>query len=195
MWQFVAIRRASRGTIAKVLDTRIFDINAEERGQQNGHQRAITGPQTRRIRKIRKREAALSLEDAIEKYTLLYPEKDVRGSLSRMFEEGRLLLPPFIEEWLNREKDAAGKPRKGKRQKIASQPYTEADFEEWKATLHAPPNCTLSTADKQTEGHFRQYMLHEQEAMIPPKLPGPTELAPCVNQLERHPGQRHTHGD
>jgi len=24
--------------------------------------------------------------------------------------------------------------------------------------------------------------------MIPPKLPGPTELAPCVNQLERHPG-------
>jgi hypothetical protein len=24
--------------------------------------------------------------------------------------------------------------------------------------------------------------------MIPPKLAGPTELGPCLNQLERHPG-------
>jgi hypothetical protein len=80
-------------------------------------------------------------------------------ALSRMFEEGRLLIPPFIEEWLDREKDAAAKPKKKRHQKKASQPYTEGDFEEWKATLENPPNCTLSTADKQTEGHFRQYML------------------------------------
>jgi hypothetical protein len=24
--------------------------------------------------------------------------------------------------------------------------------------------------------------------MIPPQLPGPTELGPCLEQLERHPG-------
>ena len=24
--------------------------------------------------------------------------------------------------------------------------------------------------------------------MIPPKLPGPTELGPCLDQLDRHPG-------
>ena len=86
-------------------------------------------------------------------------EKDVRGSLSRMFEEGRILTPTFIEEWLDREKDAAAIPKKKRHQKKANRPYTEADFEEWKSTLDTPPNCTLGTADKQTEGHFRQYML------------------------------------
>jgi len=47
---FLAVRRASKGTIARVLDARVFDINCDEKG----HHGAITGSQNGQKRAIKR---------------------------------------------------------------------------------------------------------------------------------------------
>lgn len=45
--RFAAFKRANWGTVATIMDTRVFDINIDPEGHLKGHQRAITGPQPR----------------------------------------------------------------------------------------------------------------------------------------------------
>jgi hypothetical protein len=113
---FVAIRRADRGTIAKVLDTRIFDINADEGGHQNGHQRAIERPSEGHRRATNKKDKkdknekmkeSLSLvetdgaknapvkrdhdagerENDFETFWIAYPRKDGKAAARKAWEQ------------------------------------------------------------------------------------------------------------
>ena len=52
-WGFVTTRTTNRGTIAKICDTRVYDINIEDSNHQNNQQATIKQPLTKNVRKKR----------------------------------------------------------------------------------------------------------------------------------------------
>ena len=61
--------------------------------------------------KNHQRERELSFEEALARYEPLYPQIDVRGSLTKFWKKGRLPVPRILEEWLDIERDARRKPK------------------------------------------------------------------------------------
>jgi len=57
-------------------------------------------------KKNHQREESLTLEIALSIFDSEFPEKNVKGSLSRMAQKGRLLTPSACRKWLENEKEA-----------------------------------------------------------------------------------------
>ena len=138
---FLTIKTTNKGTIARLTNTRVFDINADDNGQQNGQQaankrptdgqQAATNKNDKKEKNEIKREEPLSLEEARALYRddPRFAHKDVDGSLSKKFKDGKLQFPSAIEVWLTRET----KPKSGAapKTKTASKQDPEG-WEEWR---------------------------------------------------------------
>jgi hypothetical protein len=124
---FLTIKTTNRGTVAKLANSRVFDINPDNGGQQNGQQAASKRPpngqqaatkeecKKRKNERMKEREEPLSIEEARALYRddPRFAHKDVDGSLSKMFKEGKLQFPSAIEVWLERETKPRQKPKGG----------------------------------------------------------------------------------
>jgi hypothetical protein len=80
-----------------------------------------------------KREEVLSLEVAIARYVddPRFAHLDVKGSLTKRFKQGRIMIPSAIEGWLTREDKARIQPRPQKsaagKEESQEQPISEAE--------------------------------------------------------------------
>ena len=172
-WHFVATKKTNKGTIVKLLENPIYEYDFKLGDQAKGQQRAIAGPsrghQGATNNQVvikepsnKEREGPLSLDAAIARYAPLYPDKDVKGSLTKFhLKEGRVLLPAFIETWLGSEQKAVKKPRGAKHEKSKPDP---TGWQEWVVENYPGAEGTaFSKCEKEHPDIVREFQHHRKK--------------------------------
>ena len=136
---FLTIKTTNKGTIARLVNSKVFDINSDENGQQNGHraaskrptdgQRAATNKNEKKGKNEKRECVFSSVKEAVSFFQAEFPEVPVRLSLTKLVEQKgkEALTESYCRDWLIGERRRK-KPHPSARQYIHEEPPLDAEL-------------------------------------------------------------------
>jgi hypothetical protein len=171
-WHFITIRPTSIGTVVKLLENPIYEYDFQPGNNLVNHQATIEPPSSNHRATTnnqvvtkepsnKEREEPLSLDAAIAHYTPLYPDKDVKASLTKFYlQERRVLIHRFIGPWLEKEQKAVKKPRAAKHEKSDPDPM---GWQEWiLETYPGAEGTAFSKCQKEHPDIVQEFQRHRK---------------------------------